>query len=879
MKRAVLCLALTACTNIAPAAPSRSTPAVPGKTPSAKSAPSATGSAALRPAPISVEKGTVIGHDAKGKELFRGVFSVDESSVRFEVAGSPERSFRLPLRRFPGALGESKRVFAVGNDGVALAGASDGSLIAVDWEGTPRYQLGVRGPVKRITTRPSGGYVVSTDAGDVILDGASTAPIEPAPRTPAPITFVARPTPDERAPLIVLAPDDAWTIEEDTTRMLPIQTLHHFDGETWTEVRMEALEATKSVRLGSKDFVATNLARGPKGQLLVLGYERGWSALGPDIGSYELRVFERAAGAFRLRSDIAPAFRKTYLTNVFTTPGEVSYAVGPGGREIVCLMERCLAHGLPASFRPPGGKPPVSTPAAGWSFFEWADGGRMENRAMIWAGDSLFRIDFDGFTRDGKELLDTKTVYSDITDGKYPPPPDPWGSASEGRYDDQPTRGLWASGPEDVWVSVGWAGDSSAIFRWNGKETVNLPCPLKWVDQIWGFGPEDVWFSGEGVAHYDGHEIRRIPGIPAGKMVAGGPGEVWIGTFRLLRASATLPDLEGTPAPAPPFSQPSAPVDVSAAGSSLHMEDAKVKIPGQEPLAWALGASEGPGGLVWLHDLSRLVEVDGAGARVLYRASSGEQLDGAEGAAPRSSGEGVFVATGPDGFSTLRTVTKGHVDDIISWPGLSAVVPLPNGEAWVASATDVKAIAGALSLTATGLRNVAGLSEAAYASVAARATDDVWLAGGLTTAHEEVRPRPAGEGILVHFDGRAFTRYRGPDGALLSVVAVGPAEAWAVGYDGGVVHVKGGVATAYHLERDKKPLRVPLRAVAATGPSDVWIVGEGSTVLRWDGKAFLRMDVASVGAGAALSAVVPPRDKVPGWLAGPRGIWRFTRTE
>ena len=40
-------------------------------------------------------------------------------------------------------------------------------------------------------------------------------------------------------------------------------------------------------------------------------------------------------------------------------------------------------------------------------------------------------------------------------------------------------------------------------------------------------------------------------------------------------------------------------------------------------------------------------------------------------------------------------------------------------------------IAFALSLTANGLRNIAGLPEAAYASVAVQATDDLWLAGGL----------------------------------------------------------------------------------------------------------------------------------------------------
>jgi hypothetical protein len=129
----------------------------------------------------------------------------------------------------------------------------------------------------------------------------------------------------------------------------------------------------------------------------------------------------------------------------------------------------------------------------------------------------------------------------------------------------------------------------------------------------------------------------------------------------------------------------------------------------------------------------------------------------------------------------------------------------------------------------------------------------------------------------VRFDGRTFTRHRAPDGALLSVAAAGPGEAWAVGLGGGVLHAKAGVVEAFHLEREGGGrLPVVLRSVAAAGPDDVWIAGDGPTLLHWDGKALRRVDTGTVGQSAALSAILAPGAK-PGWVAGPGGLWRLVR--
>ena len=110
-------------------------------------------------------------------------------------------------------------------------------------------------------------------------------------------------------------------------------------------------------------------------------------------------------------------------------------------------------------------------------------------------------------------------------------------------------------------------------------------------------------------------------------------------------------------------------------------------------------------------------------------------------------------------------------------------------------------------------------------------------------------------------------------GALLSVAAAAPGDAWAVGMAGGVLHVKAGAVEALHLER-----KVVLRGVATAGP-DVWIAGDGATLLRWDGQVLRRVDASAAGLDAALTAVIAPVDAKPGWVVGPSGIWKLVRTQ
>ncbi len=392
---------------------------------------------------------------------------------------------------------------------------------------------------------------------------------------------------------------------------------------------------------------------------------------------------------------------------------------------------------------------------------------------------------------------------------------------------------------------------------------------------MWASARDDVWLAGpRGVVRFDGQRWWRIAGIEGDVsfFTGTGRGDLWIGggagLWHVTPDPDARPDLEGTEAPPPPAAAPSRPLAVASGGPSFRLERVVLEVEGGPPLRGALGIAEGPGGVLWLHDGHRVVEHDGARTRLLHAAPPAEPLACQRCLAPGGAGEGALLAP------HLRGVAAGRVSaELASLPALQALARSPSGSLWAVSAGKDDSLPHALTEGRQGLRLLSGLPAAAYADVAARADDDVWMAGGLGASPSDgARTWPEGEGTLVHFDGRAFTRHRAPDGALLSVAATGPGEAWAVGVAGSVVHAKAGVVEAYHLDRP-----VILRTVAA-GTEEVWIAGDGSTLLRWDGKALQTVDASAAGPDAALTAVIPPAGAKPGWVIGPSGIWRLIRT-
>ncbi len=411
------------------------------------------------------------------------------------------------------------------------------------------------------------------------------------------------------------------------------------------------------------------------------------------------------------------------------------------------------------------------------------------------------------------------------------------------------------------------------MTHWDGKTFTSAAAPVPRATRVWGTARDDVWIEGDGLAHFDGKAWRRVAGLPPAALSLGSaPGELLLGgLWTVTRDPGPQPDLEGAPAPAPPAAAPSRPLAVGPVDPSVHLERVTIDVEGGPPLRSALGVVEGPGGVVWLHDGHRLVEIDGARARLLYTAPPSAPLACQRCAAPSGAGQGSFLSAG------LHTVAAGREAGAnLYLPALLSVARAPSGAIWAVSASDDDDSPRAIVSGPNGARLVAGLPLAAYADVAPRADDDVWLAGGLGASRDEARAWPQGEGTLVHFDRHAFTRRRAPDGALLSVTATSPAEAWAVGVAGGVLHAARGAVEAFHLVAgDGTRIEGTLRAVAA-GEGEVWIAGDRSTLLRWDGAALRRVDASVTGVEGALTAVVAPGAQ-PGWVVGPGGIWRVVR--
>jgi hypothetical protein len=800
-------------------------------------------------------------------------------------------AWSVPLRLFPALdptleRAPDRRVVA-GSGGTVLTGASDGSLVALDAQGAALYQLGVRGAVAAIEARRDGDFAVRTGAGLTVVIGpggvvrrevpawtepvvadeqaadasAAAARAKQVPWKPTAAYRVRREGPEGkpfREVLSVLAaPSDVWVLaiagEPVPGHDDAVRHLFHHDGRTWSDLGVPKVSFAKEVfaeghpaEVGT--FSALALGRSPSGAIQVIGVRTAEAK--------RMCVLERTAAGLKERRELFAivAGIKTWRDVELDT----TYAASAGGREILCSGSRsdkredvttCVEFG--------GGIAPRILPAA-------------ELRAMP-DGADLFPGGRRGFLR-------PVAFAGDI----------PWR-----------TNG-WASSAGDV-----GGFHEATITRWNGTSFEEHESPIAAIQSAWASGRDDVWITGaEGLARFDGKRWWRITDVREGtaadlSVTGGGRGDVWLhgssGLWHVTPDPDAQPDLEGLPASPPPAAAPSRALAVGGVDASYRLYRVTLPIDGGRPLRAALAVAEGPGGILWFHDGARLIEHDGARTRVLYQApkpepfvcwsapepdcevcvactqSRPEPLTCMRCAAPTAAGEGAVITE--DG---LLRIAGGLPAAPRPFSALLAVAASPAGAVWAVSSRADDALPHAVIQGPRGLRVVTGLPPAAYADVAPRADDDVWLAGGLATAIDGNRALPEGEGTLVHFDGHAFTRHRGPDGALLSVAAAAPGEAWAVGLGGSVLHAKAGAVDAFHLEGEGgAKLPVTLRGVAASRPDDVWMVGDGATLLHGDGKTLRRVDASAAGHGMALSAVIAPGAR-PGWVVGPTGIWRIT---
>ncbi|MGI5166076.1 WD40/YVTN/BNR-like repeat-containing protein [Spirillospora sp. CA-253888] len=144
-------------------------------------------------------------------------------------------------------------------------------------------------------------------------------------------------------------------------------------------------------------------------------------------------------------------------------------------------------------------------------------------------------------------------------------------------------------------------------------------------------------------------------------------------------------------------------------------------------------------------------------------------------------------------------------------------------------------------------------------AVAGTAPDDVWAVGAAGR-----------EGLVMHYDGRAWSRVPSPATRfpLTGVAAPGPAEAWAVGRDR-VLRWNG-----RKWSRVKAPVTAA-NTIAAPSPDDVWVAGGRGELAHFDGRrwtAAASPEPFATGAVWLASAATGPDGAV--WLAGSRQVTR-----
>jgi hypothetical protein len=167
------------------------------------------------------------------------------------------------------------------------------------------------------------------------------------------------------------------------------------------------------------------------------------------------------------------------------------------------------------------------------------------------------------------------------------------------------------------------------------------------------------------------------------------------------------------------------------------------------------------------------------------------------------------VGVGPSGTQTAATLTH--------W----------NGASWTRAATPFTT---SLSLS---MNAIAGASPS-----------DIWAVGQAQSSgyHNKVR-----HSVVLHYNGTGWAHVAVPDtGGLIGVAAISPADAWALSWDGNVLHWDG---TAWTI----KTKFIGGSAIAAVSPTDVWIAGvyASSTLslARYNGSAWSTV-TAPAGIGA-----------------------------
>ncbi len=418
------------------------------------------------------------------------------------------------------------------------------------------------------------------------------------------------------------------------------------------------------------------------------------------------------------------------------------------------------------------------------------------------------------------------------------------------------------------------------MWRSEGQEWIRSQPPVGRVADLRAIADEDVWAVGkQGAAHFDGTRWQRESGVfgrlsqvrasTARDVWMAGDTGVWLGQPRdsdaapkieqvKERAGAVIDELTDLP-----FSETEGSTSVRVVEHELPRASGP-RLSGARASAQkrkgARGVFADQKGGFWLWDDDgllrwrgdRLLQVESERLHPVSRC--GRCLASVPGGGVYDLRRGLLRKLSATG---RESTPSSQIPDPV------AVATGAQGDTWVVGASWDDALPRILHGDGSDFRAVTGPAPVTYSDVSVADDGGVWMVGGLSGVREGGRMWPTSTGVIARYDAASdeFVTHRIPYGALLAVAAVSDTEAWAVGYDGLIVHLREEKTRAWRLSHDASDGAQPpwLHAVLARGENDVWLAGESGIVLHFDGQSFER--------------VVLSKDATVTGLAVQEGLW------
>jgi hypothetical protein len=429
-----------------------------------------------------------------------------------------------------------------------------------------------------------------------------------------------------------------------------------------------------------------------------------------------------------------------------------------------------------------------------------------------------------------------------------------WGSVEVSWNQEGELFGVAALAPNDVWAVGGnQEGGQAVIAHWNGTGFSRVshpnPGPFNRLYAVTALAANDVWAVGEYTnsvsrtftLHWDGSSWTQVPSPNGGGynhlygVTALAPNDVWaVGSAGNSTLALHWDGSQWTrvPTPSPGFAPKLRAVSASPDGTVWAVGD-----DGPDPLtmrwngaSWDLVPSPSPG--VNFLDLNGVVSISPTDAWAV----------------------GYYDSFG---WKTLTMHWDGSSWSVVDSPSpdpslnnLTGVTALSGSDAW---AVGHGGATGSLALHRTGATwertTTANLGTGSNIlnGISVASANDIWAVG-----HAQ------NQSLTLHYDGAAWTVVPSPNleyGVRLEdVVAIGPRDAWAVGWSGSASGADDkNVAMRWN---GKKWSIVPtpqpggelgdrLWAIDALAPNDVWATGvyssgqsQRSLILHWNGASW-----------------------------------------